>query len=132
MSNFITNGNEFTMAIGLIYDNGNAFKDYTLKKVQPFIAITSSKAAELKKYLVDLVVYGEKSSCSKCEMFERLHSEFAFTKYVLREFSGQRQNDDISLNRCTALSDGFVPNYLLYKSKMGLKWATTITKIVAS
>lgn len=100
-------------AIGLLYDKEktNSFKDFTLPKKNS--KINDAIIDQMKKYLIDLVVFGEKKSCDKCKIFERINHEFTAKKYILREFPNS--NKDISLNRCAVESTGFLPE----KFKLG-------------
>lgn len=60
--NFIVNGNNDLNAIGLLYDSErwNPFEDIALTKKKNYIRIDDKITDLLKKYLVDLVIYGEK------------------------------------------------------------------------
>lgn len=87
----------------------NPFKTFTLSKVQPNIKINGEILGELKKYLIDVVVYGENKACEKCNLFEDINEEFDSKKYILREFPTNFAKNDISLNRCTIQSSGFLP-----------------------
>lgn len=113
LSNFLANTN--IRAIGLIYDVGNPFPEFTLTKKQPFIKITDQIIDQLKKHLIDLVIYAQKKECDKCDLFEIIHEEFGTQDYTLRGFVTKRDKSDISLNRCAIESAGFLPS----KFKLG-------------
>lgn len=60
--------------------------------------------------MIDLVVYtGDKSKCDKCDLIERIHSDYAQRKYVLREIERNLANNDVSLNRCAMEKSEFLP-----------------------
>lgn len=115
MANFLINTNNEIHDIGLLYDKLNSFKEFVLTQKQQYIAINERIAEILNKYLVDLVVYGEKVPCSKCELIEKIHSDFTTKKYMLRELQTNSKGKDISLNRCSIESVGFLPE----KFKLG-------------
>lgn len=115
ISNFLMNANNELHAIGLLYNKMNSFKEIVLSKNQQFIPINERVAETLKKYLVDLVIFGEKVPCDRCELLEKIHSDFATKKYMLRELANNLNGDDISLNRCSIESVGFLPE----KFKLG-------------
>lgn len=105
ITNFLMGKN--VRAIGLLHDErkNNPFDKFKLSKKQPSIKIDDEILEQLKEYLEDLVVYGESNSCSKCEIFEKIKNEFS-QKYILRDFT---MKTDITLNRCTVQSSGFLP-----------------------
>lgn len=109
ISNFIVK--KELRAFGLLHDEKqiNAFSDFSLSKKVPSIKITDESIEQLKKYLIDLVVYGEKNVCDQCKLFEKMNHEFASKKYILRDFPMNSAKKDISLNRCAVESTGFLP-----------------------
>lgn len=117
VTNFMKNGIKDLRAIGLLYDSEklNPFSEFTLSKTQTYIRIDDFLLEILKKYLIDLVVYGERVSCDKSEVFEKIHNDFALKTYMLREFSSNTAKEDISLNRCAVELAGFLPE----KFKLG-------------
>lgn len=104
-------------AIGLLHDSKslNTFGDFVLTNKQPIVKINSDILAQLKKHLIDLVVYARDKACDKCELFEKIRDDFVSKKYILREFEKNAANNDITLNRCAVDSQGFVPE----KFKLG-------------
>lgn len=111
LSNFIINADKNLNAIVLLHDNEklNPFELISLDKKKTYIRISDDIVELLKKYAIDLVVYGETTACDKCELFELIHNEFSNKQYTLREFSTDVQRRDISLNRCAFESNGFLP-----------------------
>lgn len=79
LSNFIINGNKDVQAIGLLYDDQrlNPFDEIVLTKKNNYIRIDDKITELLKKYLIDLVIYGETKACDKCNLFEIIHEDFA-------------------------------------------------------
>lgn len=112
MTNFLINGNSNLNAIGILYKKNDAMSAIQLEKSKNNIPLDDQLIEFLKENLIDLVIYSEKSNSDKCDIFEILHSSFAQKKYVLREFDFKK---DISLNRCTIESEGFIPE----KFKLG-------------
>lgn len=117
ITNFVVNGIQELRAIGLLYDDNrlNPFDEIVLSRKQPFIRIDDKIVELFKQNLIDLVVYGEKSPCDKCSIIEKIHNEFAFKQYALREFPTNKINEDISLNRCAFEPNAFLPE----KFKLG-------------
>lgn len=113
ITNFISNNN--FRAIGLLYDKNNPFKDFALTQTKTFIKINSNIIEQLKKNLVDLVIYTRDRQCNKCNLFEIIHEEFTSKQYTLREHPMSSDKNDISLNRCAVESIGFLPE----KFKLG-------------
>lgn len=111
MSNFVTNGFRRLHAIILLHDSEslNPFDVFVLTKKNTYYIIGDRMLAILKQYTIDMVVYTEKAECDECEMVEIIHSEYAEKRYTLRETMTNLQRQDISLNRCTLESIGFVP-----------------------
>lgn len=107
ITNFITKKD--MRAVGLLYDTNNAFQDFVLNKKQPFIKISEPIIEQLKKNLIDLVIYDPKNECTKCELFEIIHKDFASKDYMLYEIAMNADKSDISLNRCSINFEGFVP-----------------------
>lgn len=114
VSSFLVNENELS-AIGLLYGEKNPFNEFKLTEKIREIVIDDKLKDILKKSLVDLVVYGERKACDKCEFFEVIHDDFANKKYTLRDFSKNIENSVISLNRCALERYGFLPE----KFKLG-------------
>lgn len=110
MSNFLINPKSEIRAIGLLYDKENSFKDIVLSDKTKVLPINEKLTDVLKKYLVDLVVYtGDKSTCDKSKIIEKIYSDYVGRKYVLREMTVNLDSNDISLNRCAVESSGFLP-----------------------
>ncbi len=81
-----------------------------LTRSQKFIKIDSELKKMLKDHVVDLVVYGSDADTNRCLIFEELHRPFVVPlqrQYMLREIDPEQV--DLSLNRCTIRSDGFLP-----------------------
>lgn len=70
----------------------------------------------MKEYLIDLVVYSREKTCDKCDLFGRIHEEHNTKTYTLREFVRNADGSVISLNRCVAESQAFLPE----KFKLGI------------
>lgn len=110
MTNFLNNARVDVRAIGLLYDKDNSFGDITLNNQDRVLPINDKLTETLEKYLIDLVVYvGDKSTCDKCGLIERIHSDYGQRKYVLREVKTNLAFHDISLNRCAIENLGFLP-----------------------
>lgn len=114
MTNFLVNGNRNLYAIGILFKRNDAMSSIQLEKNKNTILINDSLIEYLKVYLVDLVVYSEKHDSDRCNIFEELHAPFAQKKYAIREFSF-KDGKDLSLNRCTVETEGFIPE----KFKLG-------------
>lgn len=98
-------------AIGLLYGEQNSFKEIILNEKTQFLSIDQNLMELLKKYLIDLVVLSVKAQCDECKFIERIYNDFAGKKYILREVQANRVNiNDISLNRCTIETAGFLPD----------------------
>lgn len=108
-TNFLTISNTEVRAIGLLFDEGNFFKDIVLQEKKQFLPIKEKITDTLQKYLVDLVVYAGKVPCNKCEFIEKIHSDFFERKYVLRDMQFNLDNNEVTLNRCTIENTGFGP-----------------------
>lgn len=112
MSNFLLNAQKEIRAIGLLYERSNPFKDFVLSDKTRVIKLDENLIKILKKNLIDLFVYGgdsDRSRCDKCELIERIHSDYIGRKYVLREIETNTANRDVSLNRCAMEKFGFLP-----------------------
>lgn len=110
MTNFLANAQADIRGIGLLYDKDNSFADITLTNKDKVLPINDKITKILEKYLIDLVVYaGEKGTCNKCDLIERIHRDYGERKYVLREVRVNLKNNDISLNRCAIENEGFLP-----------------------
>lgn len=106
ITNFLDNGIEDIYAIGLLYKKDDAMSSIQLQKNKNTIIIDEKLNVFLKNNLIDLLVYSEKCDRDRCNIFEELHPAFTKKKYTLREFNFK---NDISLNRCTIETDGFIP-----------------------
>lgn len=112
MTNFLINENANLNAIGVLYKKNDAISTIQLEKNKNSIPLDDQLIEFLKENLIDLVIYSEKFGPDKCNIFEVLHAPFAQKKHVLREFDLKQ---DLSLNRCTIETDGFIPE----KFKLG-------------
>lgn len=108
MTNFLENSNTDIYAIGILYKKNDPMSSIQLEKNKNTIVIDDKLKEFLKNNLIDLVVYSEKFDRDRCNIFEELYPAFAQKKYTLREFNFKK-GTDISLNRCTIESDGFIP-----------------------
>lgn len=106
ITNFLDNGIEDIYAIGILYKKDDAMSSIQLEKNKNTIIIDEKLNVFLKNNLIDLLVYSEKCDRDRCNIFEELQPAFAKKKYTLREFNFK---NDISLNRCTIETDGFIP-----------------------
>lgn len=109
-TSFLTIANNEVRAIGLLFDEGNSFKDVVLNEKIQLLPIKEKNFEILEKYLVDLVVFAAKVPCDKCELIEKIHTDFIQRKYILRDMQSNLENNEISLNRCTIESTGFAPH----------------------
>lgn len=110
MSNYFGNVRSELRAFALLYEKDNSFREIALNEKTKVLPINDKLVELLKKYLIDLVVYtGDKGTCDKCELIERIYSEYGQRKYVLRETKSNLANNDISLNRCASENIGFLP-----------------------
>lgn len=93
--NFFANDKKQLRAIGLLYDKekNNPFSDFILSKQQLNIAINDEIFMQLKKILIDVIVYGE---CDKCKLIEKINDEFTSKKYILRDFPSNSEKNEIS------------------------------------
>lgn len=101
ISNFLLNKNTEIHALGLLYDHMNSFKEISFPNKKNFQPINEQMVETLSKYLIDLVIYGERAQCDKCEIIEKIHKDFSKRKYMLRELQSNMNGRDISLNRHT-------------------------------
>lgn len=108
MSNFLVNDTEIR-AIALLYDEVNNVKELALTEKAKVLPVDENVARILKRYMIDLVVLAVKAPCDKCAFIEKLYDDFMGKKYILREIRANAANNDISLNRCTIESNGFLP-----------------------
>lgn len=115
LSNFIVNGDKSLRAIGLLYGEKNPFSEFVLTKKTNRLRIDDKITEQMKNNLVDLVVYGGEVPCDKCALFEMIHNSFVNKKYTLRDFPANTGKKDITLNRCTLETGGFLPE----KYKLG-------------
>lgn len=115
IANFLKNGQKRLNAVGLLYGFNNPFPKIKIEdNKQQFLKVNDEIKQILKDNLVDLVVYCKLCPFNKCNIYEEIYPEFANRKYALREFPSPIEND-ITLNRCTIESDGFLPE----KIKLG-------------
>lgn len=108
MTNFLENSNTDIYAIGILYKKNDPMSSIQLEKNKNTIVIDDKLKEFLKNNLIDLVCYSEKCDRDRCNIFGELYPAFAQKKYALREFKFKK-GTDISLNRCTIESDGFIP-----------------------
>lgn len=106
ITNFLENENTNLYAIGILYKYNDPMSSIQLNKKNT-IFIDENLKEFLVNNLIDLVVYSEKCDRDRCKIFEDFHSGFTNKKYTLREF--KFKSTDISLNRCTVETDGFIP-----------------------
>ena len=112
--NFLPNGNlNILHGIAILYSKDP--KDLELIKLtrqNPSIKITPNIAFMIRRFLVDMVVYGRRADVSRCEIFETFYPDFTDTQYVLRDFDlcGDDSSKSRSLNRCTTITTGFQPS----------------------
>ena len=118
-NDMIDNGDSVPIGIALLHYNGN------LHELQPSVEKPSIKLMKrqrwisfIHKHLIDLVVYGRKTSADRCGIFEAICDEYCpkphspSPNYILRHF--HPKVGAASLNRCTISTQGFQPSaYLL-------------------
>lgn len=109
--NMVNNGNKRLNAIGLLYaKESEKLSAFFLKGGQDVLKVDNDIKELLKKYLVDLVVYGKLDARERCNVYEYIYPDLIHKKrYALREFPLIRNDDDITLNRCTSEPNGFMP-----------------------
>lgn len=113
LHSFFNKDNTHLHAIAIVYKKGYSFPELVINAKKPFIAINSDILELIKSNLIDLIVYGTKSSHDNCEIFTNLYNEYATKEYVLREFDNK--NSDRTLNRCALDGNAFSPE----KFKLG-------------
>lgn len=76
ITNFLANRD--LRAIGLLHDKTkiNPFSDFASSKKQPNIKINDAIIEQIKKYLVEMVVFGDSKACDKCKLFDKINDEF--------------------------------------------------------
>ena len=110
----INDGDSVPIGVALIYFRG-ALPEFHLTTEKPHIKLlkTNRWVSFIRSHLVDLVVYGRKSSSNRCNIFEIICDAYAiyphrlFRKYLLRHFQPKR--GVASMNRCTMSTEGFQP-----------------------
>lgn len=115
MDRFLKTGNKDLQAIAVLYNKRSSLPEFTISKSQVFIQLNEELKNIIKDNLVDLVVYGRRAPYDSCELFLDLYPGYANRKYVLREFDLAKKQRDITLNRCTLETNGFLPE----KYKLG-------------
>lgn len=123
MNDFLVNGNKHIKGIVLIYKRNDPFS--RLQLVYPntlWIQINNEIFEIIKETIVDMIVFGKRAPQQQCNIFQKLVPPFVNKKYyVLREYDKTEDqnylcdNKDRSINRCTDLIDGFLPE----KFKLG-------------
>lgn len=108
-SSFRKDSTKYLNAIGLLYGDKETFNEFRITKETNRIRIDEKMIDIMKKYLVDLVIYGSDVPCDKCDLFERIYPDFANRDYTLREIRSNSNKNDVSINRCAIENDGFVP-----------------------
>ncbi len=81
-----------------------------LSQHEKFIKITPEIRSFLKSNIIDLVVYGTMAETDRCLIFEELCQDFVIPlkrQYMIREINPE--NIDLSINRCTLRTSGFLP-----------------------
>lgn len=111
-TNFLTNGNQYPNALAVLKgETANKVLPFSLSSKHTFLHVDNKAKADIKKDIIDMVVYGRRAPFSRCQFFEDLWPDFAEKKYMLRDFDEQRSTQDLTLNRCTIKTSGFLPEY---------------------
>lgn len=80
-------------------------------EARPYIILEKDLVAKLKPYIVDMVVIGRQTMLPHCKIYQDLHDSFSGTaNYLVREMQGTNPSG-FSVNRCTVLTAGFLPEY---------------------
>lgn len=110
LTSFINNGNHALNAIVLLYNKeGGPLAEFELTERQTFIRLNDHLTQVIQDNLVDIVVYGHRAPFDRCRIYERFASKLEGRKYALREFDLHEEKKELSLNRCTYLSDRIIP-----------------------
>lgn len=76
-----------------------------------YFLITDEFITMIQPFVIDALVYSRKSAFSNCGFLETLCPNFLSIKnYILTEFHSSKFSKDFSINRCTDLSEGFLPS----------------------
>lgn len=114
MDRFLKTGNKDLQAIAVLYSKGS-LPQFTISPSQTFITLNEELKNVIKDNIVDLIVYGRRAPYDSCELFLDLYPDYTNRKYVLREFDIAKKQREITLNRCTLETCGFLPE----KFKLG-------------
>lgn len=94
-TNFLTNGNQYPNALAVLKgETANKVLPFSLSSKHTFLHVDNKAKADIKKDIIDMVVYGRRAPFSR-----------------LRDFDEQRSTQDLTLNRCTIKTSGFLPEY---------------------
>jgi hypothetical protein len=109
LTSFLQNGNQHPAMVALVY-SPDGLPNLNLTVKTPFLKLSLFKH-EIKSHLVDLIIYGRRTSISHCESFEDLYDGYNKERnYILHEYDiMEGWNKDTSLNRCSARTDAFSP-----------------------
>ena len=116
-ANSLHNGNKRPVVALLLYSyDPKNFPKFDLNKRTGVLEITEPLEKEIKKYLIDMVVWAKCAATDRCDIFERLVPSFGNKPYVLREMDSEGYPDR-SLNICPHNSEeekrNFPRNYLM-------------------
>ena len=107
-SDFVPNGDEFPVAIALLYSE-EELTFLELTKEKPEVLIKRNMETRLTKLIRDLVVYGGKAYGQRCDIFEVLRPQYKNLQYMQRQLNklGEKQ---FSMNRCGISYNAFIPD----------------------
>ncbi len=116
----IPDGDKFPNAVLLFNVKGQANQGtfHTLLKpstTTPSVPVTPTVLETMKKYLVDMIVYGRKAPTDRCTIFEDLHTEWQKelcqpSRYILHDWD-KKNFPDRSLSHCTDSRYSFQPRH---------------------
>ena len=112
----MSNGNVYPEAVLLlrVLATGGAARDFhntlQLGRYKLSVKIDNDLKAKLKEYVLDGVVYARRSVYTSCSIYEEIIPKFRDmeSSYVLTDYDYEESRDN-SLNRCTELTDPFMP-----------------------
>lgn len=106
-SNFIQNGNNYINAVALLYSR-TPLPDIKLSHTHPYLTVTKKLQSLIKSSIVDFVVFGRRTNDERCAIFEEWLPQFVERRYLLRNYD-TTTTGDMSLNRCSTETKGFLP-----------------------
>lgn len=108
MDDVFPNSDVFASAVLLLHAEDSAILQQIKHSTKWDQHIDDNHVAEMRKSLVDMVMYSGKGIITRCDVFAQLRPESAGYPFVLREFDRMSSGPDMSLNYCAD------PNLPLY------------------